>query len=354
MDLTLCLSSRLTSELLTARNPQGKEAGWVDRAEDRGNLVLFLGRVVTAELGCAVLLATATVETFVYGTLGLVSLCFYWVNSEPARKLGKLASSSAFTILWNIGNVIVFNPGCINCVTHESFARYSMDHWTRGEVLKLVVLAAECFLNIFSRHRYHGLPLTALIMRIKYTRLEDSLHIADWAQRHRGAPDLAEDQRQTPAVIANAQLRLLQEHGRTMNAQIAAGKEFIETHILAEGKVDAPTRNAINAMEPAALLFLLSRAVYLYSFGELKEEVIPDFFAEKTQVEIRKLRDRPLSPAVTNLDAFMGGMDAYNRGPSRDDQLALFTQIRGIGYADQQEGLLIGRCLQRALEEAAA
>lgn len=338
MDQVLCLSSQATKSLLTLRNPQGSEENWIDREEDKGDMLLFSGKVVSAEIACSLLVVTATIETITYAVLGLASLCLWPITSSPAKQCGKLLSSSCFTVIWNIGNVTVFNPFYTNCVTHESFARYSIDNWDRGVTFRLVLGVTWLVLGILSKNG----GSSSSIIELTYTRNVDILYIAHWTLQHR-AP---------PIHGVNNLLHRILRYGEGTLGIIEQGATFIRQHILAEGQLDGATRDKIQECDPDALLFMMTRSVYIYTFGELREQPIPRYFSPRTRTTIIELREKYRSdPREINLDRYMEDIVVYDQGPDDDFLASVFNEVKGIAYADQQEGILLTSSLEMACHQ---
>ena len=176
MHPTRCLSSHLTTELLTFRNPHGGEENWLNGNQPIETDIIFMARVFTTEIGVALLCVTATVESVAYlilmvgGGLAMVlSLPLSYIDERPfrlcqtfAERSRDLIKSSGFTVFWNFGNMLVFNIFYTNVFTQEAFARYSIDHEPRGQVYKLILMVMELALRIIALFTKNGTPPTDL------------------------------------------------------------------------------------------------------------------------------------------------------------------------------------------------
>ncbi len=196
MHPTRCLSSYLTTELLVYRNPQGSEENWFHGGDHIDNIAHYYGKVITTEIGMALLCITATVETVAYGIL-LAGIFPLFLISLPIRHLSKwpsecmdhcytkitpLIKSSGFTIYWNLGNLMIFNFSCTNVFTDESLARYSMDHWPRGNAYKIALEIMYISLLILSIFTKSPSPSPDILRTLNGPSLrpEDIIYIAEW------------------------------------------------------------------------------------------------------------------------------------------------------------------------------
>lgn len=341
-----CLSSQLTTELLKFRNPQGAEEHWLNREERCGNIAIYCGKVITTEVAAAILSLTALVETVAYGVLFLGALC-YDSDSNFCRDMGKLTSSSSFTALWNFGNITVFNLGCINCVTHESFARHSIDTWDRGTVFKGVVEAAwfvACIaLAVLSRGTTRGLHNIRFIE--SYTRPEDRLYIADWARQHRIHVDMGSQ----PAA-GNARAYEFARFGEATNRAIDEGADFLKEHIFREGQLTAATRELVLGCDAEIYAFVLTRAAYFYVFDAKRGDPFPSFFKPATQQAIGELRRKYTQPQGRFLEPLMRSHVTFDVRIDNDQSRTIFNDLRAAAHGELQGGIFLTRCWQKAAE----
>lgn len=111
----------MTTELLKFKNPLKKEENWVN-TEIKTHQLTYIGRVITAELGSALLTLTAMIETVFYTVffigIGVLSLCVsvacpdssvHQFLKRSCIHLKHLSSSCGFTISWNLLNLLSDN-----------------------------------------------------------------------------------------------------------------------------------------------------------------------------------------------------------------------------------------------------
>lgn len=118
MTLVKSISSKLMTDLLEWRN-----SGWESHSKTPvSNTCIYLGKVISTEIGLGLLSAAAIVETLAYG---VITFAIKAVSSsdEKSKFAVKLLESSAFTIPWAIIVFFTYNFSCQTIRTHESEAR---------------------------------------------------------------------------------------------------------------------------------------------------------------------------------------------------------------------------------------
>lgn len=350
MEPVRCLSSQLTTELMKFRNPQGAEEHWLNREERIGNIPLYIGKIVAVEIGAALLSLTAVVEMVAYGVLFLGAGCYALCTNYESyfyQKMWLLTSSSGFTALWNFGNVVVFNPGCINCVTHESFARHSIDTWDRGAAFKAVLEVAWFVVTIAVAvfGRVNASSLYRMNFIESYTRPEDRLYIADWAIRHRVRVDVGSQ----PAA-GNARAYEFMRYGAATNRAIDEGADFLKEHIFREGQLDAATRDLVLECDAEIYSFVLTRTAYFYVFGAKRGDPVPSFFKPATQHAIGELRLRYTQLQGQFLEPLMRNHMTFDERIDDDQLRTIFNDLRAAAHGELQGSIFLTRCWQKAAE----
>lgn len=139
-----CYSSEMTEELAAISSP------------------------VVVEFGSLGLCVISSIETAAASVFFLASGC-----SDFGRKY---LSSSAFTFLWNLGTVLVFNPGCNKLWKHESEARCKMRTELRAQVFQMalgVMAVASAFFCPYKAVTVGLLALTVMTS-LDWRRPEDT------------------------------------------------------------------------------------------------------------------------------------------------------------------------------------
>lgn len=114
------ISSKLVSTITIYRNPQGKEENWLRSSERFYQLPS--GKVrFTSKVAYSLMAITGLIETIVSGIFTAASIPLQLVSPHLHKKAMKWLESSAFSILWSIGN-IYFNE-YPNLLTREESAR---------------------------------------------------------------------------------------------------------------------------------------------------------------------------------------------------------------------------------------
>ena len=147
MSVSTCLSSKVMSQLLVWRNPQGREEGWMNQGQGINNYKLHVSKIIFTEACLIGLLITTTVESVAYVALRSVSIIFYPVTTAPYTFFAKLLESSSFTILWAAADILLYNPLAVNVMTQEPFARYWAE-WLTPHLLSYFVKKIRCYLMI--------------------------------------------------------------------------------------------------------------------------------------------------------------------------------------------------------------
>lgn len=349
MNPTRCLSSYATTEILKFRNPQGTEENWILGGEHINNKVIYYGKVVGTEVAVSLLCVTAAIETVAYSILLVGSLPLLLVSSRPTKMIYPLFQSSGFTLLWNVGNVTIFNPFCTNVFTHESFARFSMDHWTRGQVfktaLKIAFEVAFAILQVLAARQgnyvHHHDPFAFDFLNMTFFRSEDRLYVADWMLNHH------------IHLIAQqvAQAHPIARVGQNMNDAIDEGTQFFKEFILGPGQIDAESREKILEADPDIYIFALTRAVYIYAFGDKRNEAIPDFFNDQTKPLIQQLRQNYTQAEGAVLESAMEDLSTFEEEPNTLRAKSILKDLKSAGHKELQ-GVFVTRCWQKACQEA--
>lgn len=365
MSPTRCLSSYATTVALKLRNPQGTEENWILGGGHINNIVTYCGRVVATEIAVSLLCVTATIELIAYSTLFVVSigpwmLCYLYNPLQDRLRyvdsLSDLMGSSGFILLWNIGNATYFNLFCINSFTHESFARYSMDYAPCGQafraglkgftiifsiaVISLAILNKETnWLILFPSPELFDLPYTS------FFRPQDRLFIADWTRNHNINIQLLGLQ----AAQAQAQIHPIARVGQQVNDTIEEGTEFFKAFIL-NGQIDADSRQKILEADPDIYVFALTRAVYIYAFGEKRDEITPGFFNAQTNYLIEKLRQNYTQADGIVLESAMQDFSKFEEEPDDPHTKNIFNDLKCAAHKELQ-GIFVIRCWQKACQE---
>jgi hypothetical protein len=354
---TVCLSSYCTSSLLAWRNPSGLEDNWVERDDQPiPNYWLHCGKLITTEIGTALLCLTSLVETTAYFALTVCGIPLGCVSWKPLEKMHALFSSSSFTVWWNFGNVIVFNPIYKNVMTQESFARFATDHWPCGHVFRRISLAVGIVLCFFAHSVY---PYLLAHDHVNSMRAEDKIYIWNWFRTHDMSPPLMIGEGEEPTLDEiNDIISRMRDNALQTQVQVAPGIKFIEDEILA--KVDATTRDEIFGYHEETLIFGIAKSIYIYAFGEKHNESIPTFFKSETIERITQLRaqfTQEQGAALSQRLESLANFKEEEKQPQTEEEKNLhliFIRIREIAYKESQgTGIFMQACWPRACQEYA-
>lgn len=300
------------SNLLVWRNPQGREEGWFNNGDQGvGNAWKLAGKVITVEIGLCILTTMSVVETVAYSVFALGSLAFYPITNRPCKFFASLLQSSSFTVIWGIADALIYNPFFANVLTHESFARYWAD-------------------------KLNPTPIVLF-------RLDDRLHVADWEQQNFRRPGIIGQRIDNPLV------RPIILQGQATQQAIEQGSRFITTEVL-HGATPA-TLSLFEDMDPSIYMFVLAKAVFIYTVGSKKNELIPDFFKPATKVGITALRRELNTREIQEqLESCFVNLGSFERGVAGDVAKKAFNQLRSVASGELQNSLFVTRCWQKACE----
>lgn len=309
-----CASSQLMTSLLTWRNPEGREEHWMLAAQEINNPPRHLAKLIAAETGIALLTISSAVETVAYSVLTLASLALYPITDRPYEFFARLLESSSFTIIWGLANAVLLNPVFRNVATHESFAR------------------------LFA----HVLNPT----RIVIFRENDTSYLAAWAIQHH--PRLFEQ------FVQGGWNNLLMEpifaQERGSPELIDQGASLIQQDVLANA--NDKTIELFMEMDPSIFMFVLTKSAYIYTFGNRKNDTIPNFLKQSTKDLILSLRQKSLPPETSaELQRLFADPDAFNTPEQGIEAQSIFNRLRNIGSEELQNSLLTTRCWARAIEK---
>ena len=305
MAVTRCASSHLMTGLLAWRNPQGSEENWMSRPQGIENGWKHAGKVISTEIGLALLTIASAIETVAYAVLALASFTLYPFTDKPCTFFAKLLQSSSFTIIWGLADAILYNPLFVNVMTQESFARF----WAA---------------------RFNPTPIVMF-------RLDDRLYLADWEQQHR------------QGNFDGGLLGPILAEGRVTQALIDQGANFIQQDVLSNAS--AETVDLFRDMDPSIYMFVLTKAVYIYTSGAKKNDEIPGFFKPATKNLILTLRQEQNSEeTVQELQRLVANPAQFDTEPQSDSARSFFGRLRNTASGELQNSLLATRCWEIAVK----
>lgn len=166
------------------------------------------------------------------------------------------------------------------------------------------------------------------------------------------APDRREGEgRQYHRLIAEIEGTV--GRGRTreelINEAEHAGARLINDEVLAGASPE--TLTLFEEIDPSIVPFIMTKAIFLYSMGPKRNEVMPRFFKATTWGLIRALRQFHNEVQIAQVQPFITNFELFNGdGPQDPATRRLFSILRSVSSEETQGGLLVTRCYQRALE----
>lgn len=292
-----CVSSYLMSELLAWRNLSGRQENWSDSREvSPAPDCTFYAKNFITEPSLMLIAGIAALETIVNAILVILSLVLYPLTDAPYRFMAAFLSSSSFTILWAIADF--FHPCQYNLMTRESHARF---------IIQMTV----------------PFPLV---------RPEDGVEI----------------------VLQHGNNR---PRSSTIRNFIEQGGAFFVQDVLAG--LDEPTRDLFRSLDTRRLhssrtpeqnrfvLFILTKAIFVYAFGARRDVAPPAFFKPETGEGILRLREIPMAPSIQEL-AQMINTPGFDLETLNDEAWLLHGFSLQHMATQESQSILLMRCWERA------
>lgn len=307
-----CISGHALSALLAWRNPHGTEENWYfNPAQEQGSIftsnfnlvmrgfIIPTAKVLTAEVGIAVLAVAATTEMVAWGSLTLVSSLFYFYSSQPCKMFYKTFQSSCFTTVWAAADAVYFNLLYQNVITNESIARF----YVKESI---------------------GLPFVY--------REEDRFELSIWQHNSR--------------VQSNGHhpmLNSVTREAESLRETILKGSDFLTQEVLKDASEN--TRTLCRDSDWEIYPFILTRAVAIYAIGDKRNEPVPHFFREDTQEAIQMIRvDMPDGALTQDLMHILRSPEDFNAGTQNPDAQRALTRLRTTGSLELQDSIFMKRC----------
>lgn len=305
MTVTRCASSHLMTGLLVWRNPQGSEENWMFRAQGVENRWKHAGRVICSEIALVLLTITSAVETVAYSALAIASLTLYPLSNKPCAFFAKLLQSSSFTIIWGLADAIFFNPLHVNVMTQESYARHIAEMSNP----------------------------TSIVM----FRLDDRQYLAALQQRH------------GQETVPNSETGPILAKELVVNRLINQGADFILQEVLANASDE--TIDLFRDMDPSIFLFILTKAVFIYTAGAKKNDEVPNFFKpenKKLILDLRKVVNN--EETIQEIERLVTSPTEFETEPQSEPAKSVFSRLRQIASGELQNSVFTAKCFQRAVE----
>ena len=133
---------------------------------------------------------------------------------------------------------------------------------------------------------------------------------------------------------------------------INAGANFIKEHVLANTSPD--TKNLFKETDPSVLMFIPTKAVYIYIAGAKKNEPVPNFFKAETRELILNSRqefENQDQAVKTALEQLMTDLNNFDTQSENDAVRSAFVKLKKIASSELQGSLFATRCWEKAAEE---
>ncbi|MBA2369976.1 MAG: hypothetical protein H0V82_13310 [Candidatus Protochlamydia sp.] len=133
---------------------------------------------------------------------------------------------------------------------------------------------------------------------------------------------------------------------------INQGAAFIAAEILLDAS--AETLDLVQGMDPAIFMFVLTKGLFIYTFGSRRNEELPDYFKTETKNAITRLREENFSIEILHeLERVLVNPNEYEAGLQNAQAREAFNSLRTIASGELQGGQFITSCWQKACESLA-
>ena len=124
------------------------------------------------------------------------------------------------------------------------------------------------------------------------------------------------------------------------------GTAFVKDHILSD--VTEKTLILFKDLEPSIYIFILTKAVYLFTLGNKSKDQIPDFFKPDTK---ERIKNQDKEHIASKLQEIMKDFSEFE-DVEESAINSVLTCLKGIAYEEIHKGLLATKCLTDALSDS--
>lgn len=299
-------SSDLMTMTLNWRNDQSSQSEWVINKNQRR-----IVKVICSKIGALVATVLATIETVAYAIIFAQTLPLFFLRKPPHRVCGKFLQSASFTIIWGLKVALKYNSLNERLDTKEPFARVSI-----GKFLSFNLVRQE--------------DLSAITLDARVSRLTE---------------DFINGLFQSIAEINSNPLP-----SQKYDPKINEGANFIIEHVL-RGASNS-TIDLFKQCDSSTLVFILSKAIYIYTAGNKKNDPIPNFFKERSKEAILALREELKDTAtLQHLGNLHETLDQFEKEPETIEVQAASNKLKNIAWSELQGGFLATKCFARAIQK---
>lgn len=144
------------------------------------------------------------------------------------------------------------------------------------------------------------------------------------------------------------------ELSNAFQTEQSKGTAFIKDHIFSD--VTEKTLTLFENLDPSIYIFILTKAVFIFTLGSKSKYKIPGFFKMKTKQCIESQRkqfaNNPYKKCITNhLWGIMKDISKFEKGAKKKDSRHTLSCLKGIAYEEIHNGLLITKYLTDALSD---
>jgi len=131
---------------------------------------------------------------------------------------------------------------------------------------------------------------------------------------------------------------------------IIQGANFIQQDVLANASVE--TIALFKELDPFIFMFILVKAVYIYTAGAKKNDEIPKFFKSITKDLILILRqEMGNEETVQELQRLISDPTQFETEPRSESAKSAFLELKKIASGELRKSIFITDCFQKTIEQ---
>lgn len=121
-----------------------------------------------------------------------------------------------------------------------------------------------------------------------------------------------------------------------MNKLIEEGATFITEHLIKGA--DADTLEKFKAKDADILIYILTKAIFIYSFGARCSGELPKYFKEDTRALIEEMKSQYTltDPGKGELSQAMTNLSSFETGVTNQETQKIFNELRRVAMKELQ------------------
>ncbi len=340
-----CMSSQMMTKVLVWRDDEKLSLLHAHpRTKIRQTTSQDKIKLVGTELASVLIAISSLIETIAYATLFIpLTLPLCLINKNSFKHSIKLLSSSIFTIRWSINNLKV-NFIYRHIPIYETNARVWLEKkWRKEDYRHQFMTLGQVLLGQTLIEGANGGNQT----------ITDRLALAVYNSFLMTRPSSVEESKACLLAITQVlnQIKEAIEERREESETIAEGAKFYEKLL-----ADSPPLilELFKEMDIALYIPILTKAIFMYAYGEEKHLACPDFFKTSTNEAIMQLRQQTVTEDtafVSVLSTKLENLDCFDDEIKDESIRQRWNELRRIANGECQASLFVTYCWSKAIDE---